>query len=176
MALINCAECGTQISDKAAACIKCGAPVPEQIAAMAAAAATGICPNCKTVNPIDADKCLDCGMLFSGSSSWKLITPHISNPLPTYEGSYSAPSPRGYESRPQVVKSAKSRGIYIILGLFFGLLGIHNFYAGRLGIGLAQLLTTCILGWFVIGLFISGIWAIVELFMVTTDGAGDAFT
>lgn len=27
MALIACTECGTQISDKAAACIKCGAPV-----------------------------------------------------------------------------------------------------------------------------------------------------
>lgn len=27
MALIACTECGTQISDKAAACVKCGAPV-----------------------------------------------------------------------------------------------------------------------------------------------------
>lgn len=27
MALIACSECGTQISDKAPACIKCGAPV-----------------------------------------------------------------------------------------------------------------------------------------------------
>jgi hypothetical protein len=28
------------------------------------------------------------------------------------------------------VKTAKSRGVYIILGIFFGTLGIHNFYAG----------------------------------------------
>jgi hypothetical protein len=27
MPLINCTECGTQISDKAATCVKCGAPV-----------------------------------------------------------------------------------------------------------------------------------------------------
>lgn len=75
----------------------------------------------------------------------------------------------------QLVKSAKSRGIYIILGLFFGLLGIHNFYAGRLGIGVAQLLVTVILGWFVVGIFITAIWVLIELFTVTKDGAGDAF-
>lgn len=30
MALVNCKECGTEISDKAAACVKCGAPVVKQ--------------------------------------------------------------------------------------------------------------------------------------------------
>jgi len=55
------------------------------------------------------------------------------------------------------------------------LLGIHNFYAGRLGVGVAQLLVTCILGWFVVGIFITGIWVLFELFTVTEDGAGDAF-
>lgn len=30
-------------------------------------------------------------------------------------------------SQPQVVRVAKSRGVHIILGLFFGLLGVHNF-------------------------------------------------
>lgn len=29
MALINCSECNAQISDKAAACIKCGAPIAQ---------------------------------------------------------------------------------------------------------------------------------------------------
>jgi DNA-directed RNA polymerase subunit RPC12/RpoP len=34
--------------------------------------------------------------------------------------------------RPQTtvkVQAAKSRGVYIILGLFLGCLGVHNFYA-----------------------------------------------
>ena len=44
--------------------------------------------------------------------------------------------------QPIVVTHAKSRGVYIILGLFFGCLGIHNFYAGRNGVGVAQLLIT----------------------------------
>jgi hypothetical protein len=32
-----------------------------------------------------------------------------------------------------MVRATKSRGVYIILGLFFGCLGIHNFYAGHNG-------------------------------------------
>ncbi len=73
----------------------------------------------------------------------------------------------------QIVKTAKSRGIYIILGIFFGLLGIHNFYAGRYGVGAIQLLITGILGWFVVGLFITAFWVIYELFTVKADGSGD---
>lgn len=73
------------------------------------------------------------------------------------------------------VQTAKSRGVYVILGLFFGLLGVHNFYAGRFGVGVAQLLTVLVLGWFVVGLVIVAIWVLVELFMVTEDGNGNAF-
>lgn len=36
MALIKCSECGTEVSDKAAACIKCGAPIYAQSKATAA--------------------------------------------------------------------------------------------------------------------------------------------
>lgn len=76
---------------------------------------------------------------------------------------------------PRLVKSAKSRGVYIILALFFGFFGIHNFYAGRFGVGAIQLLTVLILGWFVVGFVIVAIWVLIELFVVKTDGSGDAF-
>ena len=36
----------------------------------------------------------------------------------------------------------KSRVVYVILGIFLGVLGIHNFYEGRTYCGIAQLLTT----------------------------------
>jgi TM2 domain-containing membrane protein YozV len=72
-----------------------------------------------------------------------------------------------------LVKSAKSRGIYIILGLFFGLLGIHNFYAGYYGRGAIQLLLILILGWVVIGFIIVVPWVLIDLFVVTTDASGD---
>jgi TM2 domain-containing membrane protein YozV len=77
-------------------------------------------------------------------------------------------------SYPQhVIKQAKSRGVYVILGLFFGLLGIHNFYAGYFGRGVAQLLIVLTLGWFVIGLVIVAFWVIMELITVKQDAAGD---
>jgi hypothetical protein len=72
-----------------------------------------------------------------------------------------------------VVKSAKSRGVYIILGLFLGCLGIHNFYAGYHGRGAAQLIITLLLGWVIIGLVITGLWALIEICTVTEDAAGD---
>lgn len=173
MALITCSECKAEISDKSVACVKCGAPVDEQLKNAAIAATTGICPNCKTVNPLDAHKCIDCGALFAGDGAWKLLA-HDSNPPPRYTGGYEPPVTNDHGPRPQLVKSAKSRGVYVILGLFFGLLGVHNFYIGRFGIGAAQLLITCILGWFVVGLVITAIWAIVDLFLIDKDGAGDA--
>ena len=77
--------------------------------------------------------------------------------------------------RLEVVKQAKSRGIYVILGLFFGMLGVHNFYAGYFSRGVVQLLTVAVLGWFVIGFVIVGVWVIIELFVVTHDASGDPF-
>lgn len=80
-------------------------------------------------------------------------------------------------AEPQVVRvhTSKSRGIYIILALFFGLLGVHNFYAGRYGIGAAQLIITATLGWFVVGIVITVLWSIYDMFTVKADGTGDLF-
>lgn len=72
-----------------------------------------------------------------------------------------------------VVKSAKNRGVYIILGLLLGLLGIHNFYAGYFARGAVQLLVILLLGWIVVGFVIVVPWVLVELFVVTEDAAGD---
>ncbi len=75
-----------------------------------------------------------------------------------------------------VVKLAKSRGVYIILGLFFGCLGIHNFYAGYYGKGALQLIITLALGWLIIGLVITGLWALIEICTVTVTADGDKMT
>jgi len=112
MAMVNCSECGREVSDKAAACVGCGAPI-------------------------------------------------------------ATLAPASLVAQPHVVKTAKSRGVYIILGLFFGTLGLHNFYAGYNGRAVVQLLITLLLGWFVIGLVITGIWALTELVAVDRDAAGD---
>ena len=75
----------------------------------------------------------------------------------------------------QVVTS-KSRTAYVLLGLFLGGLGIHNFYAGYVGRGIAQLLITIFLFWLIIPLIAVIIWNIVEICTVSQDAKGVAFT
>lgn len=132
----------------------------------------GRCPSCGAQCNINLAKCPKCGVVFG--DDWKPEFSHVAqveqaNPAATH---WRPTQPEPQAPGVQLVKTQRSRGIYIILALFFGLLGIHNFYAGRYARGVIQMLITVILGWFVIGLVISGIWAIVDCFTVTTDGGG----
>lgn len=93
----------------------------------------------------------------------------------------------------QVPSRAKNRGIFVMLGIFLGNLGIHDFYAGHIARGVAHLGLGL---WFYVGflvkisrsedifdvsyafqvLFIAflvnNIWAIVEVIKITKDGKG----
>ena len=67
-------------------------------------------------------------------------------------------------------RSQKSRSTYIVLGVFLGALGIHNFYGGYTGRAVGQLcLTVLTLGY--LGL-VAWIWAMVEICVVTKDSTG----
>ncbi len=81
----------------------------------------------------------------------------------------------------QVVKQAKcSRLVFILLALFLGGFGVHNFVAGYTTRGLIQLCISgfftlagcCTFGiaWFVIAAV--HIWALVEIVTTTTDSDG----
>ena len=69
----------------------------------------------------------------------------------------------------------KSRLIYILLALFLGGFGVHNFYAGYTGKGVAQLLLTIPFGILIFPLLIVLIWVIVDIVTVTKDASGVAF-
>lgn len=70
-------------------------------------------------------------------------------------------------------QAQKSRTTYILLGIFLGGLGIHNFYAGYTGKAVGQLcLTVLTLGYLAL---ISWIWAIIEICIVTKDSTGLEF-
>lgn len=71
--------------------------------------------------------------------------------------------------------TGKSRVVYVLLGLFFGCFGIHNFYATRTKFAVIQLIITVVLGWLIIGVVITGIWALAEVITVTEDGEGNKF-
>ena len=64
-----------------------------------------------------------------------------------------------------------SRTTYILLGLFFGCLGMHNFYAGYSGRGAIQLISTLLcIGWAFVPL-----WVLIEVCTETRDGNGVPF-
>jgi TM2 domain-containing membrane protein YozV len=70
-------------------------------------------------------------------------------------------------------RSAKSRTTYIVLGVFLGAFGAHNFYAGYTGRAVGQLcLSVFTLFYLAIA---SWIWAIVEICVVDKDSAGIQF-
>lgn len=67
----------------------------------------------------------------------------------------------------------KSRLAYILLAIFLGTFGIHNFYAGYTGKGITQLLISLISFGFLSPLVF--IWAIIEVCTVTKDAQGIDF-
>lgn len=78
----------------------------------------------------------------------------------------------------ELKKSDKSRIVYVLLGLFLGWLGAHNFYIGRAGRGVGQLLmffVGLITLYFLVGglmLFILSLWVLVDICSVTQDSEG----
>lgn len=63
----------------------------------------------------------------------------------------------------------KSRTTAFLLCLFLGGMGAHRFYAGKLGTGLLQL----VLSITIIGIVISGPWAIIDLIVIATGNFKD---
>jgi TM2 domain-containing membrane protein YozV len=125
MGLLNCPDCGRQVSTEAVACPGCGRPIK------------------------------------TGVGGWA-ETPSAAGPT----------EPR-HQATPLVVQTVKSRGVFIVLGLFLGCLGIHNFYAGYNGKGAAQLVITLVLGWFIIGFVVTAVWALIDVCTVTVDASGN---
>ncbi len=71
---------------------------------------------------------------------------------------------------------AKDRVVYVLLGIFLGYFGIHNFYAGYIARAVSQLLVTLLLGWLVVPLFAVAVWVLVEVCSVSQDAQGNPFS
>lgn len=83
-----------------------------------------------------------------------------------FSGYGTAPAAAGYVVR-------KNRVVFVLLAVFLGALGAHNFYAGytrRAGLQLCITLFTCSIGGILIW-----IWAIVEACTVYRDDDGVDF-
>lgn len=65
----------------------------------------------------------------------------------------------------EVEKRRKSAATAYILWVFLGLVGGHRFYFGKTGSGIAMALITILtLG---IGMIVTGIWALVDVFLIS---------
>jgi len=71
-------------------------------------------------------------------------------------------------------QSRKSRQVYVLLGVFLGIFGVHNFYAGYIQRAVSQLCLTLLTCFY--GAVLSWIWAIVEICVINKDSEGMEFT
>lgn len=79
----------------------------------------------------------------------------------------NAPSVTPYAPPPPIVY--KKRIVFVLLGIFLGCLGFHNFYAGFAGRGVSQLLLSLVLLATPLTCFPVYIWVIFEILFVTED-------
>lgn len=86
-------------------------------------------------------------------------------------GCYAAKEPRSNAGSDTVqTLSSQSRLVFILMGLFLGTLGVHNFYIGRTKQGIIQLLITLVSGGTLA--LVSFCWAIFDICVITRDSKG----
>lgn len=111
-----CKNCGNQMDNAAAVCVKCG---------VQAGMGANFCPNCANQTAPGAAVCTSCGVA-------------LTQP---------------------VMGEQKSKMVAGLLGIFLGGLGIHNFYLGNTGKGIAQIVLSLCCG-------IGAIWGLIEGIMI----------
>ena len=121
------------------------------------------------------------GLLTSGQISIDTLvwTTGMSSWVPLQQSSLGAglPTPPSavpsYPMPVQGTQIANDRVAYILLAVFIGHLGIHNFFAGYTSRGVIQLVITIVTCG--IGGIATWIWAIIEAITVTKDANGVDF-
>lgn len=74
-----------------------------------------------------------------------------------------------------VYAQPKSKAVAALLCFFLGGLGVHRFYTGQTGVGLALLLTTLILGPLTLGVWwiVTFVWVMVDFVLILCGGVRD---
>ena len=104
-----CKKCGAQLNDDHAFCAACGAQKGE---------GTGFCANCGQPIAPGSAVCAGCGAPVAATGAPTTAPTGAYGPMPG-----AAPS-----AAPQV--SDKKKIVALLLAIFLGQLGIHNFYLG----------------------------------------------
>ena len=110
-------------------------------------------------------------------------SPRIAAPPPMVGTGAPPPpaiSPSGFHApaRPQggypPVPGPKSRVVFVLLGIFLGIFGAHNFYAGYTKKAVIQCCLSVLT--FFYGAVVSWVWALVEICIINEDADGEQFT
>lgn len=136
MALIRCPECGSQVSDNARSCPKCGYSFTKM----------KFCKHCGERIPEDSIICVKCGRQVenSGGNSGGITI----NNAATSSASASSNAQSVQNTQKAREKKEINKTTALILCILFGYFGAHKFYEGNVGLGILYL---CTLGLFCIG-------------------------
>jgi TM2 domain-containing membrane protein YozV len=111
------------------------------------------CPECQRDVSDTAPSCPGCGYVLNAP------------PAPAKGDALDFPSPSTATQiliEQRIANDGPSAGVAYVLWFFLGLLGVHRFYLGKAGTGVLML----ILSITVVGLAISGLWWIVDAFLI----------
>ena len=147
MALINCAECGKQVSDLAACCPHCGAPVQKKI----------YCKECGNQVSESASVCPNCGCPRA----------HSTTPPPFEQSAKRAASP-AVPGLFDECGCGRSRGLTALLAFFLGSLGAQYFYLGKTGAGITVLLLSFLFWWTVVVPVVISVLCLIQTIMLMT--------
>lgn len=139
MALINCKECGKQVSDLATSCPHCGAPVETKV----------YCKECGEQIAESVSVCPNCGCPRTRPNTPQ--QPEMTAPGVFDEG-----------------KSGRSRGVAALLAFFVGSLGAQYFYLGKIGAGVLVLVLNILFCWTLIVPIVFGILFLIQTIMLFT--------
>ena len=94
----------------------------------------------------------------SGQAGYGAGQPGVQSPYGQPQGAYGQPA----YGQPVVAGPPKQWLVALLLGLFFGGFGVHNFYLGYTNRAIIQLILTII----VIGAPVTAVWVLIELIMI----------
>jgi len=145
MAMMDCPECGKQVSDKAPACPDCGMPIapPQQEKAF--------CSKCgKDINK-DAVVCPACGVPTSNYQLQQQQTPAPINVTVSNVNTNANVNTNTNMMGMAGFGRPKNKWTAILLCIFLGYFGGHKFYEGKVMMGIIYIFTV---GLFMIGVII----------------------
>lgn len=129
------------------------------------------CEYCDNPVPNGVTRCPSCGAAISDEQqSISLLADRQRLIDAEHQSTYGGLS-RGTVSINGTIR--KMRVAYVLLGFFFGAIGLHNFYAGYKYRAVAQLLVS-LLSFGLLSIF-AWTWAIVEIIIVNEDASGQPF-